>query len=60
LDAVNELPKPTNGGRYQMKKNRYQAEPVLTIGEGEDVPGGSAYIRLAEYVEISGLENADV
>jgi hypothetical protein len=43
-----------------VKKNRYQAEPVLTIGEGEDIPGGSAYIRFAEYIKIPGLEKADI
>ena len=43
-----------------MKKKRYQVEPVLTIGEGEDIPGGSAYIRFDEYVEIPGLESADI
>ena len=43
-----------------MKKNRYQAEPVLTIGEGEHVPGGSAFIQFSEYIDIPGLENADI
>jgi hypothetical protein len=43
-----------------MKKTRYQVEPILKIGEGEVVPGGNAYIRFDKYIEIPGLENADI
>ncbi|MGQ5288113.1 hypothetical protein ACULN0_01960 [Pectobacterium actinidiae] len=38
----------------------YKAEPPLKIGEWSAEQGGGAYISFEEYVDIPGLEDADV
>jgi hypothetical protein len=43
-----------------MSKKCYPIDPVLKIGEGEYVPGGSSFIQFAEYADVPGLENADI
>lgn len=43
-----------------MNKNVYSANPPLKVGEWPVDQGGKAYIYFEEYVDIPGLENADI
>lgn len=43
-----------------MSKNLYTSKPPIKVGEWSVEQGGKAYIYFEEYVNIPGLENADI
>lgn len=43
-----------------MSKNKYTTEPPLKLCEWAEEQGGGAYIAFEEYVDIPGLEDADI
>jgi len=43
-----------------MSKTLYTSKPPIKTGEWDTTQGGGAYIHFEEYVEIPGLENADI
>lgn len=43
-----------------MSKKLYVSKPPLKVGEGDLEQGGGAFILFDEWVEIPGLEKADI
>ena len=43
-----------------MKKKLYTTKPPIKVAEWDSTQGGGAYIYFEEYVEIPGLETADI
>lgn len=43
-----------------MSKKTYKTKPVLKVNEWSVDQGGGTYISFAEYLDIPGLEHADI
>ncbi|MCL1553759.1 hypothetical protein [Xanthomonas nasturtii] len=43
-----------------MSKKPYEERPTLKISEWSIEQGGGAYIEFEEYLDVPGLENADI